>query len=169
MRKAVFAGTFDPFTKGHLDIVKKASKLFDKVTVVLAFNSTKTRRYNPELMCDVIDEVIESEGLTNVVVGSWDNLIVELLKDWKIIYFIKGLRDVEDYLYEEKIAKINKELYPPIEYVYLRADNNFISSSMVKELFDYGADLTPYVPEAVLNFMKKEVTFRNGNSKNGKG
>lgn len=166
MRKAIFAGTFDPFTNGHLDIVKKASKLFDEVVVVLAFNPEKKRRYHPDLMCNVVDEAIKAEGITNVIVGSWNNLIVELLNQWQIIYFIKGLRNVEDYLYEEKMAKVNKALYPPIEYVYLRADNDIISSSMVKELFDHGVDLTNYVPEAILNFMKEEKELENDNSEN---
>jgi pantetheine-phosphate adenylyltransferase len=166
MKKAIFAGTFDPFTKGHLDIVRKASKIFDEVIVVLAFNPAKTRRYHPDLMSNAVDEAIKAEGITNVIVGSWDNIIVELLNQWHIIYFIKGLRDVEDYLYEEKMAKVNKALYPPIEYVYLRADNDIISSSMVKELFDHGVDLTPYVPEAVLNFMKEEAELKNGNNEN---
>ena len=167
MRIAIYPGSFDPITKGHLDIIERSSKMFDEVIVVLAFNPAKTRRYHPDLMSNAVDEAIKAEGITNVIVGSWDNIIVELLNQWNIIYFIKGLRDVEDYLYEEKMAKVNKALYPPIEYVYLRADNDIISSSMVKELFDHGVDLTPYVPEAVLNFMKEEAELENDNSENG--
>lgn len=166
MKKAVFAGSFDPFTNGHLDIVRKASKIFDEVIVVVAFNPDKKRHYHPDLMCNVIDEVIKSEGITNCIVGSWDNLIVELLNQWHIVYFIRGLRDVEDYIYEEKMAKINKALYPPIEYVYLRADNDIISSSAVRELFEHGVDLTNYIPKAIFDFMLEEAELKNGNDEN---
>lgn len=156
MRRAVFAGSFDPFTNGHLDIIKKASRMFDQVMVVLAYNPKKKRRYHPDVMCTIMDETIKNEGITNVVVGSWTNTMMAFMTNCQDAFYIRGLRGIEDYLYEEKDAKINKEFLPSVEYIYLRSDNEIISSTMVKELFDFDLDISSYVPEGVLNLMKEE-------------
>lgn len=152
---AVYPGSFDPFTNGHLDIVKKASKIFDKVVIVVAINKNKSRTYDTTDMCIAIEDTLEENNITNCVVGSWDGLIADLMRNWNVKYLIRGLRNTMDYNYEENIAEVNKLIYPEIEYVYFRADNSVISSSMVRELYSYGQDVLTYVPKAVMDVMRE--------------
>ena len=156
MRRAIYPGSFDPFTNGHLDIVKKASKLFDEVVIVIAINKNKSRTYNADKMCEAIEATLQENNITNCIVGSWNHLIVELMHNWNVNYLIRGLRNTMDYNYEENIAEVNKLMYPEVEYVYFRADNSAISSSMIKELYSYGQDISKYVPKAVVEIMEAE-------------
>lgn len=156
-KEAIYPGSFDPFTNGHLDIVKKASKLFDKVAIVIAINKNKSRAYNTDKMCAAIETTLQENNITNCIVGTWDGLIVELMHSWNINYLIRGLRNTMDYNYEENIAEVNKLMYPEIEYVYFRADNSAISSSMVKELYSYRQDISKYVPKSIAEVMEEEI------------
>ena len=153
--KAVYAGSFDPFTNGHMDIVRKASKLFDKVYVVVAVNYDKKRKYNTIDTVKIIAEALEEAGIENVEVHYWSELVVEFCRVYKADYIIRGLRTPGDYAYEENIATINKELAPEIETVYFRADSSFISSSMVRELVKYGKTVDKYVPTAVSRMIRQ--------------
>lgn len=155
-KEAIYAGSFDPFTNGHLDIVKKAAKLFDKVAIVVAVNKNKSRTYNAEKMCSAIEVTLKENNITNCVVGTWDGLIADLMRSWEINYLIRGLRNNIDYNYEENMAVVNKLINPNIEYIYFRADNTAISSSMVKELNNYRQDISAFVPRAVLNIINME-------------
>lgn len=152
MTRAVYAGSFDPFTNGHLDIVRKASELFDEVVVVIAVNAQKTRTYSVDDMSDAISTTLVVDDLSNCTVDNCDGLIVDYMKFYGAKYLIRGLRDNVDYGYEENIAKINKMVNPDIETVYFRAESN-VSSSMVKELYRYGKDVSEYVPYNVLDLM----------------
>ena len=152
MKHAIYPGSFDPFTNGHLDIVKKASEIFDKVTIVVAINNKKTKTYNVEKMCKAIEDTLKENNITNCKVDTWNGLVADLMKQWQVKYMIRGLRNNMDYNYEENIAEINKLIYPDIEYIYLRAENVAISSSMVKELNSF--DVSQYVPNAVFNIIK---------------
>lgn len=147
--KAIYPGSFDPFTNGHLDIIKKASELFDEVVIVVAHNSKKNRTYTADGMVKGIIATLMQNNITNCTVVSWDGLTVELMKALDIKYIVRGLRNTMDYDYEENIAEFNKTLLPCVEYVYLRADNAVISSSMVKELHMYGVDVSEYVPDVI--------------------
>lgn len=155
-KEAIYAGSFDPFTNGHLDIIKKAAKLFDKVVIVVAINKNKSRTYNTDKMCSAIEVTLKENNITNCIVGSWDGLIADLMRSWEINYLIRGLRNNIDYNYEENMAVVNKLINPNIEYIYFRADNAAISSSMVKELNSHGQDISTFVPEAVLNIINME-------------
>lgn len=155
MKMAIYPGSFDPFTNGHLDIVKKASAIFDRVVIVVAINVNKKRCYDANAMCKAIEETVKENSINNCVVGTWDGLIVELMKNWNVKYLIRGLRNVMDYSYEENLAEVNKLIYQDVESIYFRADNSIISSSMVKELNVYGQDISKYVPSAVLNIIKE--------------
>ena len=124
---AVYAGSFDCYTNGHHDIVKKAAVLFDRLYIVIAVNSEKSRRYPAELMQTAIARTLEN----------------------KIGYTIRGLRNRMDYDYEENIATVNKLIAPNLETVYFRADNNGISSSLIAELSKYRKDFSGLVPPAV--------------------
>lgn len=124
---AAYAGSFDCYTNGHHDIVKKAAVLFDRLYIVIAVNSEKRRRYPAELMQTAIARTLEND----------------------IGYTIRGLRNRMDYDYEENIATVNKLIAPNLETVYFRADNNGISSSLIAELSKYRKDFSGLVPPAV--------------------
>ena len=155
-KEAIYPGSFDPFTNGHLDIVKKASELFDKVAIVVAINKSKSKTYNVDKMCAAIEVTLQENNITNCVVGTWDGLIADLMQNWGVKYLIRGLRNTMDYNYEENIAEVNKLIYPDIEYVYFRAENSAISSSTVKELNSFGQDVSKYIPMAVMDVIGGE-------------
>jgi pantetheine-phosphate adenylyltransferase len=154
MNKAVYAGSFDPFTNGHLDILKKASKLFDEVHLLIGVNQNKQRRYHQMYMKDAIENVIKNEHLDNCKVFIVDTLIAEYCKKNGIKYYVRGLRNSMDYNYEENICEANKLINPDMETVYFRAENVAISSSMVKELYSYGQDVSKYVPKEILPVLR---------------
>ena len=153
MRKAIYPGSFDPFTNGHLDIVKKSAALFDEVYVVIGVNSQKRRTFEAEAMRKAIERVLESLQITNVRVEVYEGLVAEFAKQQGIKYMIRGLRNNMDYNYEENIAEVNKLINPDMEYVYFRAVNVAVSSSMVKELHSFGLDVSPYLPKAVYDML----------------
>lgn len=151
--KAIYPGSFDPFTNGHLDIVKKASALFDKVYVVIGVNANKKRSINSGKMKAAIEETLCECNLTNVQVAVYEGLVAEYAEKNGIKYMIRGLRNNMDYNYEENIAEVNKLINPKMEYVYFRAENIAVSSSMVKELHGFGQDISKYVPKSVFDIM----------------
>lgn len=153
-KTAIYPGSFDPFTNGHLDIVKKASRLFEKVYIVIGVNPQKARTYPADVMVEAIEAVLKENGIENCEVCAFEGLVAEFAKSHGAGYMIRGLRNNMDYNYEENIAEVNKLINPKLEYVYFRADNVAVSSSMVKELFVFGKDVSRYVPKAVLKRMK---------------
>ena len=148
-RHAVYAGSFDPFTVGHLDIVRKASRIFDSVTVLIGKNSEKKRSFPAEDMRDAIEKVLAFEKLDNCKVVVDEGIVADYCKEHGISFVVRGLRNNMDYNYEENIAKIIELINPELECVYLRANNEAISSSMVKELLLYGKDISDFVPVVV--------------------
>ena len=147
----VYAGSFNPFTNGHLEVVKDAAKLFDKVVICRAANSSKTVREDYD-MAVAIRETLEAEGLKNCeVVEIYDMMIADYCRIIGATYLIRALRNSSDYMYEENIAKINYEINPNLTTIYLRSKPNFecVSSSMIRELKKYGKDVSKYLPKAV--------------------
>ena len=154
MKVAVYAGSFDPFTNGHLDIVKEAALLFDKVYVVIAHNSDKKRASDAQDMFDALIKVFKREGLSNCFPVVWkDGLVADFCCAYGAQYLIRGLRNTSDYMYEENIAKINSEINPDLKTVYFRAKNDTISSSMVRELYKYGKSIDQYVPTEIVDLV----------------
>ena len=119
--KAIYPGSFDPFTNGHLDIIKKAAVLFDEVYVVIGINSAKRRAFDSEKMKSAIEKTLELNKIDNCRVILYDGLVAEYTDKNNIGYMIRGLRNNMDYNYEENIAEINKLINPRLEYVYFRA------------------------------------------------
>lgn len=153
---AVYAGSFDPFTNGHLSIVKEASEIFDEVYVVLASNSSKKRSTSVNDMSAAMADAFMREGLYNCrAVTLTDGLVADFCKLCNADYLVRGLRNTSDYMYEENIAKINREINPTLKTIYLRADNEVISSSLVRELMHYKKDVSKYVPQEILKLLKK--------------
>ncbi len=153
-KKAVYPGSFDPFTNGHLDIIKKASALFDDVIILIGTNSQKKRSFDAFDIKDAIEQTLSQCDITNCSVCVYDGLIAKFAKQNDIKYMIRGLRNNLDYNYEENIAEVNKLINPDMEYVYFRADNVAVSSSMVKELIHYGQNVSKFVPASVLKLIK---------------
>lgn len=149
LKKAIYPGSFDPFTNGHLDIVKKAAAIFDEVYIVIGINAQKRRTFASDKMIAAIREVLQDEGITNAYVTAYEGLIAQYAKTNGIKYMIRGLRNNMDYNYEENIAEVNKLINPAMEYVYFRAENVAVSSSMVKELHMYGQDVSAYLPKGI--------------------
>lgn len=151
LKKAIYPGSFDPFTNGHLDIVRKAAAIFDEVYIVIGINSSKKRTFDSERMIAAVEGVLRDEGIQNAYVTAYEGLVAEYAKTQGIKYMIRGLRNNMDYNYEENIAEVNKLINPDMEYVYFRAVNVAVSSSMVKELHMYGQDVSAYLPKSVYN------------------
>lgn len=154
LRKAIFSGSFDPFTYGHLELVKQASQMFDKVHVVIFINSSKQRHYDVEKMCKAIEETLKEEKIFNCVVTHNEGMLADYCKRNEITTTIRGLRNNLDYNYEENIVEVNKLLNKDLQTIYLRANDNKISSSTVRELMKYGKDVSLYVPKPIFDMMK---------------
>lgn len=148
---AAYAGSFDCYTNGHHNIVRKASRLFDTLHIIIAANSEKNRTYSAEMMVEAIKAVLAREKITNCTVSICKSLVAEYCISKGIDYFIRGLRNNLDYNYEENVAEVNKLISPNMETIYFRSDTPVISSSMVKELHSYGRDISAYVPPEVWN------------------
>lgn len=154
MKKGVFAGSFDPFTNGHLEIIEKASCLFDELVVGILYNQDKKYTFDADLREKAVKKACEH--IKNVTVKSYDGMLVDFLKSENTVYFVRGLRNEKDYKYEEKIRRINKNFYPQIEYVYLCPDKYVsVSSTLVKNKLAVGEDVSALVPESVLEYLKK--------------
>ena len=153
-KKALYPGSFDPFTNGHLDIVKKAADLFEEVYIVIGINAKKSRSFDAEGMKGAIEAVLADCKITNCRVCVHEGLVAEFSKTMGIHYMIRGLRNNMDYNYEENIAEVNKLINSDMEYVYFRAENVAVSSSMVKELYSYDKDISKYVPKKILQYME---------------
>ncbi len=157
--RAIYPGTFDPFTLGHLDIVERATRIFDEIIIAVA----NPRHKKPLLPLEVRRELIkESVGsLKNVKVLSFDGLLVEFAKSVGVKTVVRGLRAVSDYEYELKMAWINKKLYNELETIFMLSSERYayLSSSFVKEIFHLGGNIEIFVPEPIaryLNSLRKD-------------
>lgn len=155
MKIGFYAGSFDPFTNGHLHVISKSAMLFDKVVVGIGVNTQKSRRFDTELMKKAIEQVLEREGLNNVTVVSYENLSADAAIEHGATFLVRGIRNGMDYEYEENMAAINEEI-SGLDTVYIRAgDLGNISSSMVMELLRNNKDVSKYLPKEVLAVVKK--------------
>ena len=155
MKIGFYAGSFDPFTNGHLHVITKSASLFDKVIVGIGVNSEKARRFDKDLMQKAIEKVIANRNLNNVTVISYDGLLVDAAMNYNASFLIRGIRNGMDYEYEENMASINEEL-SDLDTVYIRAGRlGNISSSMVMELLKYNKDASKYLPKEILEIVKK--------------
>lgn len=159
MKIAVCPGSFDPVTLGHLDIIKRASKLFDKVIVAVASNASKKPMFSPEERIMLIHKTIEDSGLDNVVVDICEGLIADYVKSVGAAAIVKGLRAVTDFEYEFQMALVNSRLYYGAETVFLTtsAENMYLSSSIVKQVASFGGDISSFVPACILEDIEKRM------------
>ena len=158
MVKAVFAGSFDPPTFGHLNIIERAKKLFSEIHVVIAVNKNKSYCFSGEERLEIIQQLVSRWN--NVSVHLWDSLIVDYAKKIKADVLIRGVRNDNDFLYEFDLAMMNKSLNPQIETVFLVPDPKFfvLRSSSIKELAAFGGDVSTMVPPVVEAILKKKFS-----------
>ncbi|MEI6406708.1 MAG: pantetheine-phosphate adenylyltransferase [Actinomycetes bacterium] len=161
MKRAVCPGSFDPITFGHLDIIARASSLFDEVVVAVLVNRTKKSLFTVNERIDMIREV--TTKYPNVVVDSWSGLLVDYCKTNHIPIIVKGLRAVTDFDYELQMSQINLQLQN-VETLFMSTApaHSFLSSSLVKEVASYGGDVSSYVPAVLLERLKTRLAENIG-------
>ena len=144
MSKAVYPGSFDPFSNGHLDIVKRASKLFDEIHVLVSNNIFKKTIFSTEERINLIKKC--TKDIPNLVITSFDGLVVNYCKDNEISIIIRGLRNYSDYEAEFSLYQYNKDIYPNVETILLlpSTKTQFVSSSAIKELLNFNCDISKY-------------------------
>jgi pantetheine-phosphate adenylyltransferase len=153
--KAIYAGTFDPITNGHIDIIKRSMSFCSQLVVAIGVNPAKKTLFSEEERLNLISQVVEKEleflASTNVAAVSFQGLLVDYAREDRANILIRGIRSVSDFEYEINLASINKVLAPQIETVFLPTSPELavVSSSMVKEIARYGGDIKRFVPEVV--------------------
>ena len=154
MRIAVYPGSFDPITNGHLDIIERASKIFDKVVVGVLNNKNKKPKFTSEERVMLIKK--GTKHLPNVETASFDGLLVDFAREHSASVIIKGLRTVNDFEYEFQMALLNKTLDNDCETMFMMTNSkySYISSSMVNELAGYNGDLAGLVPTDIIHYIK---------------
>ncbi len=159
MRTAVYPGSFDPCTNGHLDVIKRASKLFDKVVVAVLINNSKTPLFSAKERVEMLK--LATDGIKNVEICSFSGLLVDFMKEIDSQVIIKGIRAVSDFEYEFQMALTNQALYEELETLFLHTSKEymFLSSSIVKEIAKYGGYLDGLVPSSLIPIIKRR--FKN--------
>lgn len=154
MRKCVFAGTFDPVTKGHEEVIAKCSAMFDEVIVAICVNVNKTAMFPIGKRLEFLEKTCRKYG--NVKVVYHEGLLVDLLKKEGAVYNVRGLRNGKDYEYENEMNFVNSELMPEIVTVYIPCGNMNVqvSSSIVRELLRFNRDVKRYVPEEIADLIR---------------
>ncbi len=158
MRIAVCPGSFDPITLGHLDIIRRAAKLFDRVIVLVSINAAKNNcSFTREERIRLIEKAID--GMENVQVDSTDGLLADYLREHGACAVVKGLRAVSDFEYEFQMSLANKRLNPEAETIFFTAaaENMYLSSSIVKQIASFGGDISEFVPGCILDEIKNRL------------
>jgi len=156
--KAIYPGTFDPPTNGHVDLIQRGAKLFQHLTVAILNNPVKNPLFTVEERVEMLQEVTVPLG--NVSVATFDGLMVEFARQHGATAVLRGIRAISDYEYEFQMALMNRRLAPEIETVFLQPAGrySFVSSRMVKEVFSFGGDVTGLVPPNVLKRLRTRIT-----------
>lgn len=156
MKKAIYAGSFDPFTNGHRHILIRALNIFDEVTLLVGKSPSKKTLFSATERVKMLKE--EFQEFENVKVDMFQGLLVDYAKQNNIFALIRGLRPTGDFESEFQMASMNKKLFPEVETVFLmtEGENYYLSSSLVKEIYKHGTDITPFVPPVVLRWLDKK-------------
>ena len=157
MRIGVYPGSFDPVTYGHLDIIERAAKLFDKLIVAVLINSSKSPLFSVEKRLEFLKE--SCKNIKNVEIASFDGLLTEFMKKKNANTIIKGLRAVSDFEYEFQMALMNRKLNPEIETIFMMTSNkySYLSSSLIKEVAKFGGCVKGLIPEVVEKELYRKI------------
>ncbi len=161
MKKAVYPGSFDPLSNGHLDLIKRASKLFDEVHILVSVNVLKKTIFTAEERINMVKLV--TKDLNNVYVTSYDGLVVNYCKENNINIIVRGLRNYSDYENEFSLFQYNRDINNSVETVLLMptTKNQVVSSSAIKELVTFGCDISKYVPKEIKNMIIEKIMGKN--------
>ena len=159
MRRAACPGSFDPVTNGHIDIIARASTLFDEVVVAVGVNASKKRLFTPDERIGMLTEACA--GFTNVRIDSFDGLLTDFCKERDVVAIVKGLRAVSDFDYELQMAQMNSSLVD-VETVFIPTspEYSFLASSLVKEVATFGGDVSSLVPAHVLEALTDRLAVK---------
>ena len=162
MKRAIYPGSFDPVTNGHLDVVERARKLFDEVIVAVAHNDEKQPLFSLEERLDLLRQTVGK--IDNVRISQFDGLLVEFARAEKASAVIRGLRAVSDFEFEFQMALMNRKLDPEIETIFLmpKEEYTYLSSRIVKEIAKLGGDVSAFVPPAVAKALAKKFRIELG-------
>ena len=164
-KKVIYPGSFDPITKGHLDIIKRISSLFNKVIIGVFINSSKNQWFDIDERVNLIKKVLESEEIKNAEVVQFSGLLVDYIEKENIDILVRGLRAVSDYEYELQINLVNKSLTNSnFETIFLTASRKYLylSSSIVKEIALNKGNLQQFIPEVIISDIEKRADDING-------
>ena len=161
MKRAVFPGSFDPITMGHLDIIERSVGLFDEIVIAVLNNPDKNPMFTPEERCEMIEEVVSTMEFEDceIKVESFKGLTVDYVKSKGAQAIIRGIRAVSDYEYELRMALMNRKLEPGIETVFLMAaeEYSYVSSRLLKQVFLLGGRVDGLVPEVIESRLREKV------------
>jgi pantetheine-phosphate adenylyltransferase len=149
MKIAVFPGTFDPITNGHVDIIEKALPIFDKIIIAIGVNTSKKTLFDLDKRLGWINEVFKDSPA--IETGTYEGLTVEYCKKENAGFILRGLRSSMDFVYEEHIAQVNRKLNENVDTIFVLSsqENSHISSTIVRDIITYGGDYSQFVPKAV--------------------
>lgn len=155
-RRAIYPGSFDPITNGHLDIIERSAKLFDEVIVAVLVNIHKNPMFSAEERIQMLRDVVQ---LPNVRVDTFHGLLVHYAVEQQAEVIVRGIRAISDYEYELQMALMNRRLEPSVETVFLMAaeENSYLSSRLIKEVFKLGGSISGHVPALVEQCMKEKL------------
>jgi len=159
-RLAVYAGSFDPVTLGHLDLIERASALFSDVIVAVGVHPTRHPLFSVEERLSMLEEV--TKPMTNVSVESFDMLLIDFCRQRQARVIVRGLRAATDFEYELQIAHANADLSPEVDTIFLptRTKHGFVSASLVREIASHGGDVSRYAPPVVCDLLKKKFVVK---------
>ncbi|MHC4662776.1 MAG: pantetheine-phosphate adenylyltransferase [Planctomycetota bacterium] len=160
MNIAIYPGTFDPPTNGHLDLISRASKIFDEVVVAIGINAEKHPIFSDEERVTLLSKL--TEEMKNVRIDSYDGLLVDFAKKRKAKAIVRGIRTVSDFEYEFQLALMNRTMAPDIETIFIMPaeEFSFVSSTLVKQAVGMGADMTKLIPRLVHDAMQNKLKKR---------
>ena len=158
MKIAVYPGSFDPISNGHLDIIERTAQIFDTVYVLVSVNPNKKYCFTVEEKINLIKKA--TQHINNVIVESYDGLVLDYAKEKGASVIIRGLRNFIDYQDEITLFQFNRSIAPNIDTFVLfpSANNLFLSSSSIKELVKFNSDISPYVPSELVDYIKEKIS-----------
>ncbi|MBP1888551.1 pantetheine-phosphate adenylyltransferase [Clostridium moniliforme] len=157
MRTAIYPGSFDPITNGHLDIIKRGAEIFDKIIVAVLINVDKKGLFNIEERVELIKKA--TYDIKNIEIISFQGLLIDLLKEKNSNVILRGLRAVSDFEYEMQMALMNNKLNSNVETVFMMtsAENSFLSSSAIKQVAKFGGNINGLVPNNIIKDIEKKI------------
>ena len=159
MKRAVYPGSFDPVTVGHIDIIKRAASHFDEITVAVMINSSKAPVFTIDERVKMLEKVIKTEDIKKVKVDHFEGLLVDYVREKGVSTIVKGLRAVSDFEYEFQMALANKRLNKDVDTVFFIADepNLYVSSGIIRDIGRHGGDISSFVSPCILDEVRKKL------------